>query len=107
MPEPQNYFDVWITETNTGYRKVPFSVVTDWLQQGRLLAEDMVCVAGTNKFVPLGEVSAFAAYLPKAELYRVEDKAEALEPVHADYAWTRVRHDEEEDVDMIPLIDVS
>ena len=107
MAESERFFDVWIVETSTGYRKVPYSVVTDWLQEGRLLAEDKVCVSGTNKFVLLGSLPAFAAYLPKAQPHQVQDKAEALEPVEAGFAWKRRKGDEEEDVDMIPLIDIS
>jgi biopolymer transport protein ExbD len=107
MGEKERFFDIWIVESGTGYRQVPYSVVTDWLQEGRLLAEDKVCVSGTNKFVQLGSVPAFAAYRPKAQPHRVEDKAEALEPVQAGFAWKRRKGDEEEDVDMIPLIDIS
>src|SRR5262249_42833475 len=39
--------------------------------------------------------------------FRVEDQAEALEPIELDFTWRRRPEDEEEDVDMIPLIDVS
>lgn len=107
--KPQRSFDVWILETNTVYQSVPFTVVTDWIQQGRLLAEDKLRAPGGQKWVPIGEIKAFAAYLPKAEPFRAEDRAEALAPVQADIP---VRHggpgtSEEEDVDMIPLIDVS
>ncbi len=42
MAEKRRYLDVWIVETNTVYREVPFEVVTDWVQQGRLLADDML-----------------------------------------------------------------
>jgi biopolymer transport protein ExbD len=107
VAENNQFFDIWITETSTGYRKVPFSVVTDWMQQGRLLAEDMVCVAGTNKFVPITSIPGFAPYLPKSERFRSEDKAEALEPVQLDIAKKPGRTEADEDVDMIPLIDVS
>jgi biopolymer transport protein ExbD len=107
MAEPRRFFDVWIIETNTVYREVPFTVVVDWVQQGRLLADDRVRPSGTAEWFPLGGVPAFAAYLPRAEPYRAEDQAEALEPVAVDFAW-RPRHGEDDqDVDMIPLIDVS
>jgi biopolymer transport protein ExbD len=36
-----------------------------------------------------------------------EDRAEALEPVQFDIPASRRAHDEDEDVDMIPLIDIS
>jgi biopolymer transport protein ExbD len=107
MATVDHFFDIWIPESKTGYSKVPFSVVTDWLQQGRLLAEDLACVSGTKKFARVGTFPAFAPFLPKVEPFRAEDKAEALEPVHGDVGRQRRRGDEEEDVDMIPLIDVS
>ncbi len=49
----------------------------------------------------------FEAYLPKPELQRVGDVAEALEPIELDFNWKRHADDEDDDVDMIPLIDIS
>ena len=40
MVEKRRFLDVWIVETNTVYQEVPFDVVTDWLQQGRLLDDE-------------------------------------------------------------------
>ena len=37
MAEKRRFLDVWIVESNTVYQEVPFEVVADWLQQGRLL----------------------------------------------------------------------
>jgi biopolymer transport protein ExbD len=107
MAEKKRFLDVWIIESNTVYREVPFTVVSDWVQQGRLLADDMLRPSGTAQWFRLGGMPAFAAYLPKTVPFRVEDKAEALEPVQVDFAWKRRPEDEDEDVDMIPLIDVS
>jgi biopolymer transport protein ExbD len=107
MAAKQRSLDVWIVETNTVYRDVPYTVVADWVQQGRLLEDDRLRPAGTQEWVPIGTMPAFAAYLPKAEPFRAEDQAEALEQVQMDFAWKRSRSDEDEDPDMIPLIDVS
>jgi biopolymer transport protein ExbD len=107
MAEKRRFLDVWILESNTVYREVPFSVVTDWVQQGRLLADDKLRPAGTNQWVRLGDTPAFAAYLPKAEPFRAEDRAEALEPVQVELTVRHRPGDEDEDVDMIPLIDIS
>jgi biopolymer transport protein ExbD len=41
------------------------------------------------------------------EEHRAEDQAEALEPVQIDFTWKRRPEDGDEDVDMIPLIDIS
>jgi biopolymer transport protein ExbD len=106
MSEKRRFLDVWIIETNTVYREVPFTVVVDWVQQGRLLADDMLRPSGTAQWFRLGENPTFAAYLPKADAYRPDDQAEALEPVEVEFRWKRQAEDDE-DVDMIPLIDVS
>src|ERR1700730_8272616 len=107
MTEKRRFLDVWIIESNTVYREVPFTVVTDWVQQSRLLPDDKVRPSGTPQGFKIGGMPAFVAYLPKVEPFRAEDQAEALEPVQLDFGWKRRRPDEEEDVDMIPLIDVS
>src|SRR5262245_52858539 len=103
----QRLLDVWIIDTNTVYKEVPFNVVTDWLQQGRLLTEDRIRLAGGKKWLPLIEVAAFAPYLPRPEAHTAEDAAEALEPVELDVDWPKRTDEEDDDVDMIPLIDIS
>jgi biopolymer transport protein ExbD len=107
MAEKRRFLDVWIVETNTVYREVPYTVVADWVQQGRLLENDQLRPSGTNEWFLLGSMPAFAAYLPKEEPFRAEDQAEALEPVQIDFAWKQRRGEEDDDPDMIPLIDVS
>jgi biopolymer transport protein ExbD len=107
MAEKRRFLDVWIIESNTVYREVPFPVVADWVQQGRLLEDDMLRPSGTAQWFKVGGSPEFTPYLPRSEPDRVEDQAEALEPVELDFRWKK-RHDEEDDdVDMIPLIDVS
>jgi biopolymer transport protein ExbD len=107
MAEKRRFLDVWIIETNTVYREVPFLVVTDWLQQGRLLADDKVRPSGTAEWYAIGAMPSLSAYLPKVQEHRAEDQAEALEKVEVDFSWKRRPEDDDEDVDMIPLIDVS
>lgn len=103
----QRLLDVWILEGNTVYRGVPFTVVADWLQQGRLLPEDRVSISGGKKWLSIIEVSAFQAFLPKSDAMDAEDAAEAHEPVDMGLNWGKRREEEDDDVDMIPLIDVS
>jgi biopolymer transport protein ExbD len=103
----QRVLDVWILESNTVYRQVPFTVVTDWIQQGRLLADDRVRPVGKEAWYPIGKVAALSAYLPRAEPQRVEDQAEALAPVELDVQLPKTVEAEDDEVDMIPLIDVS
>jgi biopolymer transport protein ExbD len=107
MAEKKRFLDVWIVESNTVYREVPFTVVVDWVQQGRLLEDDNLRWSGQADWFRLGGTPAFAAYIPKAEPFRAEDQAEALERVELDFSWKRPHSDDDDDVDMIPLIDVS
>jgi biopolymer transport protein ExbD len=107
MAEKTKAFDVWIVETNTVYKKVPYTVVTDWAQQGRLLGEDKVRSGANEPWTPLGELAAFRAFLPHIEPHRADDQAEALEPVQVDFSWKPGSREEDDDVDMIPLIDIS
>jgi biopolymer transport protein ExbD len=107
MAEKRRYIDVWVVETNTVYKEVPYTVVADWVQQGRVLDNDKLRPSGTSEWFSVGTMPAFAAYLPKTEPFRAEDQAEALERVEVDFAWRPARGDEDDDPDMIPLIDVS
>ncbi|HEY7326725.1 MAG TPA: biopolymer transporter ExbD [Gemmataceae bacterium] len=106
MSKERRFLDVWIVESNTVYREVPYQVVSDWIQQGRLLESDCLRGSGTKDWIPIGG-SEFTPYLPRSEPDRVEDTAEALEPVELDIRWKKPAPDEDDDVDMIPLIDVS
>jgi biopolymer transport protein ExbD len=106
VAQKRRFLDVWIIESNTVYREVPFLVVTDWVQQGRLLGDDRVRPSGTAEWYPIGGSPTFAPYLPKVQEHRAEDQAEALEPVEVEFTWKR-HEDEDDDVDMIPLIDIS
>lgn len=103
----QRLLDVWLLDGNTVYRDVPFTVVADWLQQGRLLSDDRVRLAGGKKWLSFTEVAAFQPFLPGAEPMAAEDAAEALEPIELDVDWPKREGEDDEDVDMIPLIDIS
>jgi len=107
MAEKRRFLDVWIVESNTVYREVPYTVVVDWIQQGRLLEDDMLRWSGQAQWFRLGSTPAFSAYMPRPEPHRAEDQAEALESVHGDFSWKPRHDDEDDDCDMIPLIDVS
>lgn len=107
MAEKRRFLDIWIVESNTVYKEVPFAVVTDWVQQGRLLEDDMFKPSGTKDWIKIGGWGEFQPYFPKPEPNRTEDQSEALEAVHTDFTFKRPHDDEDDDVDMIPLIDVS
>lgn len=107
MAAKERQIDVWIVDLKKVYTGVPFTVVTDWLQQGRLLASDRVRLAGKEKWHPIDKVPALTPYLPKQQPLAVEDRAEAMEPIDLGFESARVIEGEDDDVDMIPLIDVS
>jgi biopolymer transport protein ExbD len=107
MTDKRRFLDVWIIEANTVYKEVPFTVVTDWIQQGRLLEDDMTKPSGTKEWQRIGGSADFSPYLPRALTPTVEDTAEALEPVEVGFNWRRPREEEDDEVDMIPLIDVT
>jgi biopolymer transport protein ExbD len=107
MAESTRFVDVWILEGNMVYKDVPFTVVTDWIQQGRLLDDDMLRWSGQKDWFRLNSKPIFAAYLPKQEPMRIDDQAEALEPVAGEINIKHKPEQEEDDPDMIPLIDIS
>jgi biopolymer transport protein ExbD len=107
MSKKKTTFDIWIVESNTVYKEVPYAVVTDWLQQGRLLEDDKAKPSGTPDWRRLGDVVQMQAFLPKPEPFRADDQAEAMQDVAVEFTYKRPSEDEDEDVDMIPLIDVS
>ena len=107
MAEKKRFFDVWILDSNTVYKEVPYAKVTDWLQEGRLLEDDKGKPSGTKEWMRLGDIFEFQPFLPRVEEGRPDDQAEAMESVHLDFAYKRPADDEDDDVDMIPLIDVS
>ncbi len=105
--QPKRFFDVWFMAANTVTKEVPFHVVTDWVQQGKVTSDDRVKPSGTADWFQFGTVLAFQPYFPKPEEHRAGDMAEALEPVEFELDWKKSADDEDDDVDMIPLIDIS
>ena len=90
MASPKKFFfDVWLAQGKTVYRDVPYEVVTDWLQQGRLLGDDRIRPAKTEEWFLIEKVPAFAGFVPKVDPLRSDAKAEALEPMETGFAWGR------------------
>src|SRR5438045_4579948 len=106
MARSRNAFDLWIVASQTVYKAVPYNIVTDWVSQGRLLADDRLRLSGTEVWTRLGDTAAFATYLPRADEKSIGDEAEALEKVELEMQYRHI-DDEDQDVDMIPLIDIS
>jgi biopolymer transport protein ExbD len=102
-----SHFDVWLTMANRVYKAVPYEVVSDWLQQGRVGSSDRVRPAGETEWRIIEEYPTLAVYLPQPSLPEANDQAEALQPVDLGIAIRHRRREADEDVDMIPLIDIS
>jgi biopolymer transport protein ExbD len=107
MADKQRFLDIWIVESNTVYKEVPFNVVTDWVQQGRLLEDDQAKPSGTKEWQRIRDMGEFQPYFHQPEPFRPQDSAEALGAVSLDVSVKRSAEAEDDDVDMIPLIDVS
>jgi len=102
------YWDVWLSDQNTVYTGVPYSVVCDWIVDGRLLPQDRGRPAGASGAVwtPLPRYEWFSPYFAaQAAPSGSDDVAEAHEAVELGF---RRKHEEEEgEVDLVPLIDIS
>jgi biopolymer transport protein ExbD len=127
MPKPPKAFDVWFVTANTVYKAVPYNVVADWAQQGRLAATDMVRPAGTKEaWAKVGAHELLADYVPGPAVARaVPEVTLADEVVEAQVVGaapppgapvelpdpepgpSRSRFEDDDEVDMIPLIDIS
>ncbi|MCS6865138.1 MAG: biopolymer transporter ExbD [Gemmataceae bacterium] len=137
MPrKPPKVLDVWLVASNTVYKSVPYHVVADWTQQGRLAGTDRVRPAGGSaaEWELVRDHPFLADYLPRPSgvtLSRsVAPSAPAARPLGAaatpsvatsiETTKTSVvelpepesspairRFEEDDEVDMIPLIDIS
>lgn len=136
MPaKPPKAFDVWFVAANTVYKGVPYNVVADWAQQGRLTGTDQVRPAGTeDAWAPVADNDLLADYLPRPAAKAVpktEPKPEPIPNPGSPGAATsappapdaeparpvelpdpepgpaRPRFEDDDEVDMIPLIDIS
>ncbi len=120
MAKPPKTFDVWFVVANTVYKGVPYNVVADWAQQGRLAATDCVRPAGTNMaWATVAEHEFLSDYLPRAAVPAAgvpgepaaatapgaQPAAELPEP--EELTFRRPAGEEDDEVDMIPLIDIS
>ncbi|MBX9623877.1 MAG: biopolymer transporter ExbD [Gemmataceae bacterium] len=131
---PPKAFDVWFVAANTVYKQVPYGVVADWTQQGRLGAADMLRPAGAaDPWKKVGEWELLADYLPRPDKAVAVTTAtgaavgvaaaggtttavaeapttslELPEPADPDPGFRAGGGEAEDDeVDMIPLIDIS
>lgn len=128
MAETPKTFDVWFLTANTVYKGVPYHVVAEWVRDGRLAAADRVRPAGSQApWDEVGRHDLLRDYLPRRPVGRVVSAAAAgpavtaPSPAPAPQPWAGEdldlpepepaflgpREAEDEDVDMVPLIDIS
>ena len=127
MPKPPKAFDVWFVTANTVYKAVPYNVVADWTQQGRVAGTDMVRPTGTqDAWEKVSDNELLADYLPlpvarvlpkpdenliPAEVVGEEQPQPSAGPTvelpDPEPGPTVSRFEEDDEVDMIPLIDIS
>ena len=101
-------FDVWFLAADQVYRGVPWSVVSGWAEQGRLAGGDRVRAAGSaDAWQRVQDSPRLADFLFDPARHQAEAAGE-LARVELDIdARQRARELEDDEVDMIPLIDVS
>jgi biopolymer transport protein ExbD len=113
MAKPPKSFDVWFVAANTVYRAVPYQVVADWTQQGRLSVGDRLRTAGVEEpWKPVSEWNLFVDYMPQPAVPAAPavpgtpiEIADA--PDEETLITGRKAGEADDDVDMIPLIDIS
>lgn len=104
-----NAFDVWIVDRNTVYQRVPYNVVADWVEEGRLLEKDCVRPAGqtTAAWQRIKEHAQLAPFLAMLDIPREEEPPGGEDQEIDLVIEERKKESEDDDVDMIPLIDIS
>jgi biopolymer transport protein ExbD len=109
-------FDVWFLTANTVYKQVPYSVIADWIAEGRLNATDRLKESDTNDWRQVDQFKRFRDYLPRPMVAAVENveaatiegaSGESQEEPDLEHGARRRREDTDDEVDMIPLIDIS
>ncbi len=110
-------FDVFLVGADTVYKGVPYHVLCGWAEQGRATADDKIRPAGsTAPWSRLGDHPIVSDFLPRKVVPNAAlpvalavISSMPTEPAHAIEMdrWKKSPSDDDDDVDMIPLIDVS
>jgi biopolymer transport protein ExbD len=103
--------DLKIVALGRVYRRVALGKLVNWAMEGRIVAADQVCPAGTDQWRSVLEVPELAASLPDGAVHGASTDDDAAE-IDADQAsqWTARRprrRAEEAEMDMTPMIDVT
>ena len=104
MAKGQNW-DVWLVAPNQVYRAVPADVVAGWAESGRLAAADKLRVAGTESpWINAKDAPGVGGFFNPD---RAPADPDAPAPEIEFDPMPRRREAADDEVDMIPLIDVS
>lgn len=98
-----NRFDIWFTKTGQVYKDVPFDVAAEWVQESRIHSRDKLKPAGSADWHPLSDFPLLSVYQGD------ETEPEKVDDIDSDTTMPmrRVMEEDDSDVDMIPLIDIS
>ena len=129
MAKPPKAFDVWFVAANTVYKGVPYNVVADWVQQGRLAPTDMVrpdrrrrspgLLSRSTSSCPTICPSSSGESRPGRSTRGIRGRRIGIDAPNWRVGSTgrtagpggvvvpQAGGDEDDDVDMIPLIDIS
>lgn len=94
------YYDVWIIKSNQVIREIPANTIFQWIQERRLIGRDKIRPAGTADWFDI----SLHPYLANISPLKENPETEIYEVSTQSFS----KHQGiEDDIDMIPLIDVS
>jgi len=94
------YYDVWIIKANQVIREIPAHTILQWIGERRLIVRDKIRPSGTAEWFEVGQHPSLLYTLPQKENIEPDD-SESPVPIFQKH------HMVDDDIDMIPLIDVS
>jgi biopolymer transport protein ExbD len=103
-------YDVWFLQANEVLQQVPYDVVTEWVQQAKLKPTDKIRTHGKTTWKLVSDDSLVGEFV-SVPTPKVRSKQDAGDKesggVALDFRWKNKHAVEDDDVDMIPLIDIS
>lgn len=94
------YYDVWIIKANQVIREIPATTILQWIGERRLISRDKIRPAGTAEWFEVG----LHPSLGNNPVQKVNIESEDFEYPSQLFGKYQIVDD---DIDMIPLIDVS
>lgn len=119
MPKTPRTFDLWMISADTVYRGMPYQVLSGWVEQGRVGRQDKVRADGDTAWTLIGDHPLLADFLPRTTTRfttvapvsvtndNVPPPSPPLDDLDIEVEWKKPSRDDDDEVDMIPLIDIS